>query len=148
MFLLVHFAREGFCMKDPEQVRGLLGVAERDLSALRAMGDNPDFADEIFGFHAQQTAEKAFKVWLTLLGEEYPLTHDLAWLLEILKKHGVQIKPFECLIDYNPYAVQSRYLVDPNAKPIDRKVALKNLEGLMKHVRSIFADLCKTDGDE
>jgi HEPN domain-containing protein len=30
------------------------------------------FADEIFGFHVQQAAEKLFKAWIALLGEEYP----------------------------------------------------------------------------
>ena len=112
------------------------------------MGENADFADEIFGFHAQQAAEKTLKAWLAMLGEDYPLTHDLAWLLEILGEHSAQTARFECLIDYNPYAVQFRYLVDPDVKPLDRKVALESLEELMEHVRSMFAGLRETDGGE
>ena len=71
-------------MSDPKQARVLLEAAERDVSALRGMGDAAVFADEIFGFHAQQAAEKLFKAWLALLGETYPMTHDLTELLEIL----------------------------------------------------------------
>ena len=48
-------------MRDPEQAVALMNAAESDLSALRGMRSNTDFADEIFGFHAQQAAEKSFK---------------------------------------------------------------------------------------
>ena len=40
-------------MTDLRQARALLGAAERDVAALRGMGDAAVFADEIFGFHAQ-----------------------------------------------------------------------------------------------
>ena len=36
----------------------LVAAAERDVSALHGMGDTAVFADEIFGFHTQQAAEK------------------------------------------------------------------------------------------
>lgn len=48
-------------MSDLEQARELVGAAERGISALRGMGDAAVFADEIFGFHVQQAAEKLFK---------------------------------------------------------------------------------------
>ena len=56
-------------MKDLEQARELAGAAERDISALRGMGNAAVFADEIFGFHVQQAAEKLFKAWTDLQGE-------------------------------------------------------------------------------
>ena len=61
-------------MSDRKQARELIEAAERDLSALRGMGDAGVFADEIFGFHVQQAVEKSFKAWLALLGETYPTT--------------------------------------------------------------------------
>ena len=50
------------------------------------MHDADVFADEIFGFHVQQAAEKLLRAWLALLGEVYPLTHDLDLLLDLLQK--------------------------------------------------------------
>ena len=44
-------------MSDLKQARVLLMSAEQDISALRGMADAAVFADEIFGFHAQQAAE-------------------------------------------------------------------------------------------
>lgn len=44
-----------------EHSANLLVMARKDFDALRGMVGNPIFADEIFGFHAQQSIEKAFK---------------------------------------------------------------------------------------
>ena len=95
-------------MSDPKQARVLLEVAERDVSALRGMGDAAVFADEIFGFHVQQAAEKLFKAWLALLGETCPLTHDLSDLLENLTSREPGAARFDELVDFTPYAVQFR----------------------------------------
>ena len=135
-------------MKDPEQVAILLEAAERDLSALRAMGNNPDFADEIFGFHAQQAAEKSFKAWLALLGEVYPTTHDLIRLLKMLIQRDADVTRFKALGDYSPYAVQFRYITDTSVRLLDRDAAVKHLEALMEHVRSMFADLREATDDQ
>ncbi len=55
----------------------LIEAAERDLSALRGMDDETVFAHEIFGFHAQQAADKLLKAWIATLGHTFPLTHDI-----------------------------------------------------------------------
>lgn len=49
-------------------------TAQRDLRALAGMLDSQTFADEIFGFHVQQAAEKVLKAWIAALGEVYPFT--------------------------------------------------------------------------
>ena len=54
-------------MSEPEHAV-LLAMARKDLVALAGMGDLKVFADEIFGFHAQQATEKALKSWLATLG--------------------------------------------------------------------------------
>ena len=64
-------------MSDLEQAVELLKLAERDFRALKGMTDPEVFAEEIFGFVAQQAVEKSFKAWLALLGATYPFTHDL-----------------------------------------------------------------------
>ena len=71
-------------MSDRKLAHGLLEAAKRDLSALRGMGDASVLAEEIFGFHTRQAVEKAFRAWLVLLDEIYPMTHDLETLLTSL----------------------------------------------------------------
>jgi hypothetical protein len=45
-------------MSDREHAKEILEAARRDLRALHGMNDPQVFSDEIFGFHAQQAAEK------------------------------------------------------------------------------------------
>ena len=68
-------------MVNYEEAYLLLTAASRDFRALQGTMDPGVFADEIFGFHAQQAAEKALKAWLSALDVEYPRTHDLTMLL-------------------------------------------------------------------
>jgi len=44
-------------MSDLDHAQQMLAIARRDLKALGGMLDADVFAYEIFGFHAQQTAE-------------------------------------------------------------------------------------------
>ncbi len=125
-----------------------MDAAGKNFSALRAMGNRPAFADEIFGFHVQQTGEKSLKAWLAFLGGDYPLTYDLAWLLGALREQGIRTAPFKWLIDYNPYAVQFRYMADPRIAPIDRDAAVRQLEALMEHVRRMLAGPRKAGDDK
>ena len=123
-------------MSDLKQARVLLMSAERDISALRGMADAAVFADEIFGFHAQQAAEKLLKAWLALLGETYPTTHDLARLLAMLRARDVEATRFNELVEYTPFAVQFRYAPgDLSARPLDRDTAIERVEALLKEVR-------------
>ena len=128
-------------MSGLDDARVLLGAAERDLRALRGMEDTVVFADEIAGFHAQQAAEKLFKVWLILLGEPYPLTHDLDHLLRLVERREPDAERFEDLIEYNPYAVQFRYEIsESESAPIDRQEAVGRLEALLREVHRRLPD--------
>ena len=64
------------------------------------MGDVAVFADEFYGFHVQQAAEKLFKAWLALQGKTYPLSNDLATLLDMLSVGGTDVARFDGLVDY------------------------------------------------
>ena len=122
-------------MSDPKQARVLLETAERDISALRGMGDAVVFADEIFGFHAQQAAEKLFKAWIASLGETYPQSHDIAALLDILNACGMDVDRFDEMVDYTRCAVRLRYAAaDPGATPLDRDTAVRCVEALLEEV--------------
>ena len=58
-------------MSAVEHARALLKSAYRDFRALTGMQDSGLFADEIFGFHAQQAIEKGLKAWIAGLEIEY-----------------------------------------------------------------------------
>ena len=127
-------------MSDPRCARMLFRAAERDLLTLRSM--TADAPDESFGFHVQQAAEKAFKAWLALLGEKYPLTHNLEALLDLLAARSVDTEPFQTLIDYTPYAVEFRYEgLDSDAEPIDRESALALVAAFLEQVRRELAEV-------
>jgi len=127
-------------MKDTEQAKMLLSMARKDLLALQGMTDTETFAEEIFGFHAQQVAEKAFKAWLALLGVEYSKTHDLSLLLAELEQSqsGVEADRFTDMIEYNVFAVQFRYeAYDTGPDSLDRKETIQRLTGLVEHVEGV-----------
>ena len=96
-------------MAASDEARQLLAAAYKDWRALDGMADPNTFAEEIFGFHAQQAVEKSLKAWLALLGVEFPRTHDLTLLLSTLETRDQNVESLQELIEYNPYAVQYRY---------------------------------------
>jgi HEPN domain-containing protein len=117
----------------------LMEASKRDVEALRGMSNASVFADEIFGFHVQQAAEKLFKAWLALLGETYPLTQDLELLVNHLQERGVAASIFLALIEYTPYAVQFRYeATEVDAEPIDRQESRCLVEALLAQVQLQF----------
>ena len=135
-------------MSDLERSRVLLAAAGRDLRALRGMSDTGVFEDEIAGFHAQQAAEKMLKAWLVLLGESFPLTHDLDYLIRRLEGREPHVGRFEQLVEYNPYAVQFRYeSFDADTVPLDREEAVRCLESLRQEVARRLA-VVRDQGDD
>jgi hypothetical protein len=124
-------------MSDLEHARSLLRMAHSDLNALRGMlspalpAHNTFFSDEIFGFHAQQAAEKCLKAWIASLGRRYPRTHDLMALLEQLSDVGEDATNLSTLIELNPFAVEYRYQsMDSDDDELDRNAALAEIQAL------------------
>ena len=74
--------KAGCSMSDLKCARLMLRLAEPDLRAMQSL--SAEAPEEAFGFFVQQALEKAFKAWLALLGELYPLTHSLKTLLDRL----------------------------------------------------------------
>lgn len=123
-------------MSDPKCASVLIAAAERDLAALRGMMDEQVFADEVAGFHAQQAAEKLLKAWLALLGEQYPVTHNLAQLLDALQPREFEAVGYRDLIALNPYAVRLRYAgQEPDVPGIERGAVAGRIGSLMDCVR-------------
>ena len=79
------------------------------------------------GFHAQQAAEKYLKAFLTWHQVEFPKTHDLGVLLELVATAdsalAASLNPISAL---NPYSVELRYPGDaPELSQSEAQDALK-----------------------
>ncbi len=126
---------------DVEQARLLLGMADNDLGVLRVAGNPAEVSDESFGFHVQQAAEKGFKAWIALLGKEYPLTHELDMLIDMIRQQDAAVSPYANLAKFSPFAVKYRYGPLPeNAPPIDRPAAIREAEALLRQVRRLLPE--------
>ncbi len=100
----------------------LLRRAQGDLQACRVLADDTDIEDNIVGFHAQQTVEKALKGALVLAGVELPRTHDLAVLVDQVEAAGTKVPDELASIDWlTPWAAELRY---DEATALDRAAAL------------------------
>lgn len=122
-------------MSDREHAEEILEAARRDLRALRAMHDVEAFPDEIFGFHAQQSVEKALKAWLASLGKPFPKTHDLKKLIDLLRESGVLTDTMDSFVDLNAFAVQYRYeTLYAAEEPVDRAELAQSIGSLIDQV--------------
>ena len=87
-----------------------LRYAESDLRLARLGRADPQVLPNQVGFHAQQAAEKALKGVLVGRGVEFPKTHHLDELIELVQDVGL-VWPFamDRVEALTPYAVQTRY---------------------------------------
>lgn len=132
-------------MNVPETAITMQLMAGKDLAALRGMLDATLFADEIFGFHAQQAVEKTLKAWITLAGGTFGFTHDLELLLTHLHQLGVDAECFSGLIELSAFAVQFRYTeLDLDDVPLDRTATICNVTELFDHVQMLMESVAKS----
>lgn len=126
-------------MSDIEHAVTLLVMAAKDIKALKGMSDEDAFADEIFGFHAQQAVEKSLKAWISAACGTYGRTHDLKQLFLILQDLGCDAKRFESLAALTPFAVELRYEALESGEPkLDRASLTKSVEELHDHVQAVI----------
>jgi HEPN domain-containing protein len=118
----------------------LLSRARADLKALCHMGDQDNFDDNIYGFHAQQAVEKALKAWLACLRQAYPFRHDLGELLAVLAAAGQDVESLWMLTDLTPYAVQLRYDQVDDGPPLDRPAVEAGVAALVSRVERLVPD--------
>lgn len=116
---------------DVERARAFLERADADLAAVRALETVDTVPDEIFGFHGQQAAEKLLKAVLAGHGIEFPRTHSLRFLLDLLADRRLAPPAqFEGITELYPFGVQLRYDAPLDAEPLDRPAVRELLERL------------------
>ena len=99
-------------MSNPRLAEKLLAKADQDLLVISKWKSDPEIAEEIIGFHAQQSAEKMLKAVLAYNEIEYPFTHRLSDLIDMLKDHELSFPDELEEIRYlTPFAVEFRYEV-------------------------------------
>ncbi len=127
-------------MKDLKHAKQMLLMAKKDFKAMKGMLDPKHFDEEIFGFHVQQAVEKSIKAWISFVGREYPKTHDLSSLLQILSDTQNDTSDLFEFIEYNTYAVQYRYeAFEMEEPPIDRKAVIKKVGRLIKKISTLLS---------
>lgn len=111
--------------------RALLDKARDDAYVVKALAADTGSPEWILGFHAQQAVEKALKAMLARRGLEYPRTHNLAMLVELLRRQGMEVPPDgDDLGRLTPFGVALRYddMADDEHSVLDRDWVLASVE--------------------
>lgn len=126
-----------------DHARLLLKKAREDGYVLsRCVGD-PQMPSWTLGFHGQQAVEKALKAILARRAIEFPRTHDLGLLLELLREQGVSLPPDASdLPRLTPFGVIFRYDEEPDdavGEGLDRKWAVEAAQRTLTWAESNMA---------
>jgi len=97
-------------MTRSDQARLLQRKAAQDLAVLDRLLNDDAIDDETLGYHAQQAAEKLIKALLALHRHDYPRSHNIGLLLDLLASHGIPLpERFEALQSLTPFSTVFRY---------------------------------------
>ena len=75
--------------REPDLPGDLLALAREDLVSAEALDKEERVSDSPVGFHAQQAVEKALKAAIARRGLEFPFTHDLGLLMQLVRTRGL-----------------------------------------------------------
>jgi len=127
-------------MRAIEQAQLLQRKAAQDLAVLQKLINDPTINTETLGFHAQQAAEKLIKALLALGGHDYPRTHDLGLLLDLLAAVDVRIPEVLLTVEnLTPFSTVFRYDDLPLEATIERQEWLPILLALEELVGGAIA---------
>jgi HEPN domain-containing protein len=97
-------------MKNNKFVKDWLKRAKSNLERARVGKIKDEILYEDLCFDCQQSAEKAIKALLISIDKEFPPTHSIARLLEIVSETKTEIpEEIQKAIDLTDYAVKTRY---------------------------------------
>ena len=120
-------------MKPPDEIRReivaqWLARADEDLSVARHLLAEKLPYHGAIGFHAQQAAEKFLKAYLVAYQVEFPKTHDLGRLLDLIAPvDGALATALSATVQLTDYGVDVRYPGDlPRLDADDAKRAVES----------------------
>jgi HEPN domain-containing protein len=122
----------------------LLKKGKDDAYLLSRCIEDPMMPAWTLGFHAQQAVEKALKAVLADYGVEYPRTHSLALLLDLIQKQDATLPPdaFD-LPRLTPFGVLLRYDEEPDESEqlaFDRRWALECVRRTLEWAEKLLAE--------
>ena len=114
-------------MKNLDKANEWLQRAKSNMARAKAGKVSPDILYEDLCYDAQQAAEKAFKSVCIIHEIVFPKTHDIAYLIELLEKGGVEVpENLQNAKLLTGYAVETRYPGD--YEPVDEEDLRKAIE--------------------
>lgn len=124
-------------MQPHDRALELLALAGRDERAAHILEASPDADDAVIGFHYQQATEKLLKALLAERNVNFPKTHDLLRLVELVEDEGYEPPMTADQIDrLAPFAVTLRYERDEGGMDLDREDARALTEDLRTWVEA------------
>jgi HEPN domain-containing protein len=116
--------------RDPAELAALLArKAQGDATAARKFAADPEIADDIIGFHAQQAVEKWLKAVMALRLIPQTRIHDIDRLGELLEEDGAELPFTRARLDeLTMYAVPFRYDELLDAEPLNREATVELVE--------------------
>ena len=114
-------------MKNLDKAHEWLRRAKSNMARAKAGRVAPDILYEDLCYDAQQAVEKAFKSVCIIHEIIFPKTHDIAYLIELLEKGGVEVpENLQNAKILTGYAVETRYPGD--YEPVDEEDLVKAIE--------------------
>lgn len=92
-----------------DNIKVLLDRAENDIITARIIADADEEMTEIICYHIQQYVEKSLKAKLIEIEKEYPRTHDIQALLNLLPDPKYAEELMLQAYTLTQYATSSRY---------------------------------------
>lgn len=97
-------------------IRMLYTLAEADESALQL-----PLPSHLFGFVTQESCEKLMKALISAHDSDYPFTHRLEMLADILLNMGERLPELPYALKYmEPFAIEMRYQTGPEVAEAER----------------------------
>jgi HEPN domain-containing protein len=111
-----------------------LSKAASDLAAARLLAQDLNQDDDVVGFHAQQSVEKALKAVVAVRGLEIPRSHDIVLLTQLLRQGQEALPDVVAESGWlNPWAVTMRY--DQAGTELDRESAVDVADACLNWAR-------------
>lgn len=126
-----------------ELVKAWVAKAQKDLVAARDALKRGENYTDVVCFHVQQSAEKVLKACLVWFEIEFPKTHRLEVLLDLIAQKDASLEDRRDAIEsLTPYAVETRYPEFSLPSLAEAKRAVEVSDELMKRVKLILPKKC------